>query len=99
MQLIVKDRAEQALRHLRSTDAQKVASAIERLATEGVKDMLGAGKIQALATPEGQLYIVRASPQLRIFVSYNSEDNSQLVIEDVVSRALLEKHFSDRNDG
>lgn len=94
MRLFIEDRVEQAFRHLQPSDAVKVARVFSMLEDETFENLRSRFKIHKLSTPGEQVFMLRATPKLRILFKYG-EDQS-LLIEDIVSREVLETFFDGR---
>jgi hypothetical protein len=75
----------------------RVISAERRRQEGGVQALTGRRKAYKVAGL-GNLFVLRASQRLRIIFSYREgeppENESTIVVEDVVTHATLEKHFS-----
>jgi len=95
MRLVIEDRVEQAFRHLQPSEAGKVARALSLLEAETFKNLRSHFQIHKLATPGEEVFVLRATPKLRILFKYG-EDRT-LLIEDIVSHKVLEKFFGGRH--
>jgi hypothetical protein len=97
MQMIYEDRVIQAIRHLGEKDRARVMDALNILQEGGVQALTGSRKAYKLAG-SGNLFVLRPSQRLRIIFSYREGEppanESTIVVEDVVTHATLEKHFS-----
>lgn len=91
MRLIYEDRVEQAIRHLPLTEAKKVNRVLRQLETTPIKNLRLTFHINKLSSPGHQAYVLRATPKLRILFKY--EEDQTIIIEDIVSRDVLEKFW------
>jgi hypothetical protein len=106
MQLIAQERVQQALRHLQPADEAKVMKALDHLQSMGPDGLRHSSKTAKRAGPGDALFVYKATPRLRILFRYKYKDDKDepstprdeptLIIEDIVSHDLLEKHFSSR---
>lgn len=95
MQLVIEDRVEQAFRHLQPSEADKVTSVLSRLKAETFENLRHHFSIHKLLIPGEQVFVLRATPRLRILFKYG--ENQTLLIEDIVSHEVLEKFFGGRH--
>ena len=93
MRLLLEDRVEQAFRHLQPEEAKKVASVLKKLEAESFENLRAHFQIYKLMLPIEQVFVLRVNPRLRILFKYGEDQT--LVIEDIVSHAILDK-FSKR---
>ncbi|MDX1751422.1 MAG: hypothetical protein R3271_14020 [Methylophaga sp.] len=91
MQIIIEDRVDQAFRHLKPDEAKKVSSIFTKLKAENFENFKSHFKIHKLSIPGEQVFVLRATPKLRVLFKYG--ENQTLVIEDIVSHEVLEKFF------
>ncbi|MGO9260121.1 MAG: hypothetical protein ACLQU1_27980 [Bryobacteraceae bacterium] len=103
MQLIAQERVQQALRHLQPADEAKVMKALDHLQSMGPDGLRHSSKTAKRAGTGEALFVYKATPRLRILFRYKYKDEPStprdeptLIIEDIVSHDLLEKHFSSR---
>lgn len=94
MRLVIEDRVEQAIRHLQPREASQVARALELLQYGNFEDLRSRFKIHKLKTPGELVFVLRATPKLRILFKYG--DDQTLLIEDIVSHDVLGNFFSAR---
>lgn len=95
MRIFIEDRVEQAFRHLKPSEAEKVARVLSMLEVESFENLRTHFKIYKLSTPGEQVFVLRATPKLRILFKYGEDQT--LLIEDIVSHEVLEKFFSGRH--
>ncbi|GEM_PF-6195007 len=95
MKLLLEDRVEQAFRHLQPKEVEKVERVFYALQTEPFENIRKRFQIHKLLIPEEQVFVLRATPQLRILFKYGEEQT--LIIEDIVSHKMLEKFYSGRH--
>jgi hypothetical protein len=91
MDLLLEDRVEQAFRYLQANDAQHITKIIQALKQESFENLRKRFDIHKLSSPGEQVFVLRATPRLRILFKY-TEDQT-LVIEDIVSHEMLKKFF------
>jgi len=96
MNLIVEERVQQALRHLQRADGAKVIQAFDRLQAMDLEGLRHSNKTAKLAGPRPDMFVYKATPRLRILFRYQHRNEPSLIIEDIVSHDLLERHFSSR---
>ena len=92
MRLTLHERVETALRYLAPEEQKRAINALEALKHQNAR--LNRQRLPRLSPSQGseQLFLYRVSPRLRAIVRY-SEDDSAVVIEDLVSHAVLKRHF------
>jgi len=90
MQLIIKDRVEQVCRHLQSHEVQEIESILTTLKSINFENLSSIFTVRELNIPDENVYILRATPRLRILFKYIGDQT--LIIEDVVSHDVL-KNF------
>lgn len=95
MRLIIEDRVEQAFRHLRPLEAAKVSHVLDLLKNETFENLRSRFQIHKLSTPGEQVFVLRATPRLRLLFKYGEDQT--LLIEDIVSHEVLEKFFGGRH--
>lgn len=95
MRILIEDRVEQAFRHLQPSDAEKVARVLSMLDVESFENLRTHFQIHKLSTPGEQVFVLRATPRLRILFKYGEDQT--LLIEDIVSHEVLEKFFGGRH--
>lgn len=95
MRILIEDRVGQAFRHLQPTDAAKVARVLSILEVESFENLRTHFQIHKLSTPGEQVFVLRATPRLRILFKYGEDQT--LLIEDIVSHEVLEKFFGGRH--
>ena len=95
MRIIIEDRVEQALRHLRPAEAKKIAHVLSMLEAESFEHLRTHYQIHKLLTPGEQVFVLRATPRLRILFKYGEDQT--VVIEDIVSHEALEKFGGGRH--
>ncbi len=95
MRIIIEDRVEQAFRHLQPMEAEKVARVLQKLESETFENLRSHFQINKLLTPSEQVFVLRATPRLRILFKYGEDQT--LLIEDIVSHEVLEKFFGGRH--
>ena len=91
MNLLLEDRVEQAVRYLQPPDAKHITKIIQALKQESLENLRKRFDIYPLSSPGEQVFVLRATPRLRILFKY-TEDKT-LVIEDIVSHEMLKKFF------
>ena len=91
MHLLLEDRVEQAFRYLQPSDANHITKIIQALKQESFENLRTRFDIHKLSSPGEQVFVLRATPRLRILFKY-TEDQT-LVIEDIVSHEMLKKFF------
>ncbi|MFM7572131.1 MAG: hypothetical protein ACKO4S_03180 [Snowella sp.] len=91
MDLLLEDRVEQAFRYLQPSDANHITKIIQALKQESFENLRTRFDIHKLSSPGEQVFVLRATPRLRILFKY-TEDQT-LVIEDIVSHEMLKKFF------
>ncbi|MFM7439211.1 MAG: hypothetical protein ACKO2V_11515 [Snowella sp.] len=91
MDLLLEDRVEQAFRYLQPSDANHITKIIQALIQESFENLRTRFDIHKLSSPGEQVFVLRATPRLRILFKY-TEDQT-LVIEDIVSHEMLKKFF------
>ena len=91
MNLLLEDRVEQAFRYLQPSDANHITKIIQDLKQESFENLRTRFDIHKLSSPGEQVFVLRATPRLRILFKY-TEDQT-LVIEDIVSHEMLKKFF------
>lgn len=91
MDLLLEDRVEQAFRYLQPSDANHITKIIQALKQESFENLRTRFDIHKLSSPGEQVFVLRATPRLRILFKY-TEDQT-LVIEDIVSHEMLKKIF------
>lgn len=94
MRILIEDRVEQAFRHLQPSEAEKVAEVLSMLELESFEILRTHFQIHELSTPGEQVFVLRATPKLRILFKYGKDQT--LLIEDIVSHEVLEKFFGER---
>ena len=94
MRILIEDRVEQAFRHLQPAEADKVARVLSMLEVESFENLRTHFQIHKLSTPGEQVFVLRATPRLRILFKYGEDQT--LLIEDIVSHEVLEKFFGGR---
>lgn len=94
MHVLIEDRVEQAIRHLQPIEADKVIRVLRMLEEDSFENLRTHYRIHKLLTPGEQVFVLRATPKLRILFKYG--DDQTLIIEDVVSHEVLEKFFGGR---
>ena len=92
MNLLLEDRVEQAVRYLQPPDAKHITKIIEVLKQESLENLRKRFDIHKLSSPGEQVFVLRATPRLRILFKY-TEDQT-LVIEDIVSHEMLKNFFN-----
>jgi mRNA-degrading endonuclease YafQ of YafQ-DinJ toxin-antitoxin module len=91
MDLLLEDRVEQAFRYLQPSDANHITKIIQALKQESFENLRTRFDIHKLSSPGEQVFVLRATPRLRILFKYTEDKN--LVIEDIVSHEMLKKFF------
>lgn len=92
MDLLLEDRVEQAFRYLQPSDANHITKIIQALKQESFENLRTRFDIHKLSSPGEQVFVLRATPRLRILFKY-TEDQT-LVIEDIVSHEMLKNFFN-----
>jgi mRNA-degrading endonuclease YafQ of YafQ-DinJ toxin-antitoxin module len=92
MDLLLEDRVEQAFRYLQPSDANHITKIIQALKQESFENLRTQFDIHKLSSPGEQVFVLRATPRLRILFKY-TEDQA-LVIEDIVSHEMLKNFFN-----
>jgi len=90
MQLIIEDRVEQVCRHLQPHEVQEIESILTTLKSINFENLSSIFTVRELNIPDENVYILRATPRLRILFKYIGDQT--LIIEDVVSHDVL-KNF------
>jgi hypothetical protein len=89
MQITVQRRAEVALRSLDARDRNKVMGVLSRLEQSGFQQLHDSGLVHKMRQAPGvNLYVMRATTQLRIVLSFQ---NDKVVIEDIVPHDRLDR--------
>jgi hypothetical protein len=83
------DRADQTIRQLRPNDRKKIVQTLQMLGFQTPEDLV---RLPSLFKIRGtDLFVFRATPRLRVL--FHLEPERMLVVEDIVSREVLQKHF------
>lgn len=90
MQVVIEDRAEQALRYLLPSEADHVSAVLKELENGTLDRISATHHIRQASDKVGQFFVLRATPKLRILFRYRG---AQVLVEDIVSHEVLDRFF------